>query len=186
MEGLLAILATGALTVIILVAVYREPERNAMDEVVTDHFNSRVEMVEGRKEPRMNIFQKARQGLNLTPGQRAFLKLLEALAVAFLVAATPVVADALSSHGTVVWADALRTALAAGAVAVILSVVKYLKAQGDSPVLSVVEGLGTSLADKLSAEYGLNEAAIEAGIAGDTSDDPPPDDGAPAESAQAA
>lgn len=124
----------------------------------------------------MNIFQKAQQGLNLTPGQRAFLKLLEGLGVAFLVAATPVVADALSSHGTVVWSDALRTALATGAVAVILSIIKYAKAQGDSPLLSVIEGLGTSLATKLTAEYGLNEPVVEAGIDGPQ----PPDDGAPA------
>lgn len=175
-EGLLAILATGALTVGILVMVYREPERNAMDEVVADHFNGCVEMVEGRKEPRMNLFQKAAAGMNLTPGQRAFLKLVEALGVAFLVAAAPVVADALSSHGTVVWSDALRTALAAGAVAVILSIIKYGKAHGDSPLIQPLLGVLQSAADRLTEANGLNEPVIEARI-----DDPqPPDDGAPA------
>lgn len=177
MEAYLAIGVVALLAVLPLMVVYREPAHNALDE--------RVKSTEGI-ETDMNIFQKAAAGVNLTPGQRAFLKLVEGLAVAFLVAAAPVVADALSSHGTVVWSDALRTALAAGAVAVILSIIKYAKAHGDSPLIQPLLGVLQSAADRLTEANGLNEPVIEAEIDG-TSDEPqPPDDGAPAAAQMAA
>lgn len=162
--GLLALVAVMGIAVLPLVAVYRSPVHNALDETVG---------TDGAKRAggnRVNIFQRAQQGLNLTPGERAALKLLEALSVAFLVAAAPIIADALSSHGSVVWGDALRTALAAGAVAVLMAVIKYLKAQGDSPILQPIEGVLQSVADRLSAANGLNEPVIEGEIGADTPD----------------
>ena len=81
----------------------------------------------------VNIFRKSSQGLNLTPAERSFLRLLEGLLAAALVAALPVVADALS-HGAVNWSDVGRAALAAAATAVLLALIKWAKAQGDAPL----------------------------------------------------
>ena len=114
----------------------------------------------------MNLFTKARAGLNLTPAERAQLKFVEALAVAGVVAALPVLADALSTHGAIVWADVLHTGLATGAVAVILALVKYLKAQGDSPLADAAANTlqqiaGTMAADNhLDARYTHIEAPV--------------------------
>ena len=70
--GLLALVAVMGIAVLPLVAVYRSPVHNALDETVG---------TDGAKRAggnRVNIFQRAQQGLNLTPGERAALKLLEA------------------------------------------------------------------------------------------------------------
>lgn len=77
-----------------------------------------------------NIYSRARQRQSLTPGERAFLKLLQGLLCAALVAALPTIAAAFGS-ANVSWSDVIRTALAAGAVAVLLTFAKYLTAQGD-------------------------------------------------------
>src|SRR5690242_4732850 len=82
----------------------------------------------------MNLSQKAAAGFNLTPWERSLLKLGQSLLVAFAVAAAPVVADALSSHGAVDWGATLHNALLLGSMAVASMVVKYFKAQGDSPL----------------------------------------------------
>ena len=81
----------------------------------------------------MSIFGKARAGENLSPAARAFLRLVEGLAATAIVAALPVVSDALS-RGAVDWADVGRAALAAGATAVGLAILKYFKAHGDTPL----------------------------------------------------
>ena len=77
-----------------------------------------------------NIYNRARQRQSLTPGERAFLKLLQGLLCAALVATLPAIAAAFGNTN-VSWSDVLRTALAAGAVAVLLTLAKYLTAQGD-------------------------------------------------------
>jgi len=82
----------------------------------------------------MNLSQKAAAGFNLTPWERSLLKLGQSLLVAFAVAAAPVIADALSSHGAVDWGATLHNALLLGSMAVASMVVKYFKAQGDSPL----------------------------------------------------
>jgi hypothetical protein len=63
------------------------------------------------------------------------LKLIEGLVCTALVAALPIVADALG-HGAVNWADVGRAALAAGATAALLALIKYCKAYGDPPLPS--------------------------------------------------
>lgn len=115
-----------------------------------------------RKEPRsMNLFQKSAAGLNLTPWQRAALKLIEGLAVAFGIAALPVVADALSTHAAVDWTATIHNALLLGAAAVAMALLKYAKAQGDSPLLTAVEGVLSNVAASLTAEAGLNQPVQE-------------------------
>lgn len=84
------------------------------------------------------LFARARAYAPLTPGERALLRLIEGLACAALVAALPIVAGALA-HGPVRWDDVARTALAAAAVAVLLALAKYARAQGDP-------ALGTAIA----------------------------------------
>ncbi|MGH2515039.1 MAG: hypothetical protein ACRDHP_05230, partial [Ktedonobacterales bacterium] len=81
----------------------------------------------------MNIFAKANNNLNLTPAQRAFLKLIEGFFVAGIVAVLPVISQALAAQ-TINWALILRTAAATFSVAALLAVTKYLKAQNDPPL----------------------------------------------------
>jgi hypothetical protein len=81
----------------------------------------------------VRLFMQARTNEPLAPAERALLKLIEGLACAALVAALPIVADALG-HGGVNWADVGRAALAAGATAALLALIKYCKAYGDPPL----------------------------------------------------
>jgi hypothetical protein len=87
-----------------------------------------------------NIFARARAYASLTPAERALLKLIEGLICAALVAALPIVADALS-HGGVDWPAILRAALAAASVAILMALTKYARAQAD-PVLATAAGAG--------------------------------------------
>ncbi len=84
----------------------------------------------------VRLFTLARSNASLAPAERALLKLIEGLACAVLVAALPILADALG-HGAVNWGDVGATALAAGATAALLALIKYCKAYGDPPLPSV-------------------------------------------------
>ena len=98
----------------------------------------------------MNIFSRAAAGLNLTPGERAFLKLVEGLWATALVAALPVVAEALAQR-SVDWTVVLHAALAAAVTAVVLAILKYAKAQGDDPLSSAVASAAQAVATDLQA-----------------------------------
>lgn len=76
------------------------------------------------------LFQAAAAYLPLTPAQRALLKLVEGLLCTALVAALPIVAPILSGQ-SVNWADAGRAALAAAGTAILMAVLKYVKAHAD-------------------------------------------------------
>lgn len=97
-----------------------------------------------------SLLARARAYAPLTPGERALLRLIEGLACAALVAALPVVADALG-HGPVRWDDVARTALAAAAVAVLLALAKYAHAQGDPALGTALEEVATALASSHGA-----------------------------------
>ena len=79
------------------------------------------------------ILTKARRYAPLAPAERALLKLIEGLVCAALVAALPILADALG-RGGVNWSDVGRAALAAGATAALLALLKYCKAHSDPPM----------------------------------------------------
>ena len=81
----------------------------------------------------LRIFTQASSHMQLAPSERALLRLAEGLACTALVAALPIVADALS-QGNINWGDVGRTALAAGATAALLALIKYCKAFGDPPL----------------------------------------------------
>ncbi len=100
-----------------------------------------------------SLFGRARARAPLTPVERALLRLIEGLACAALVAALPVVADALG-HGAVHWDDVGRTALAAAAVAVLLALAKYARAQGDPALGTAIEEVASALAQPQRASSG--------------------------------
>lgn len=79
------------------------------------------------------LWRRARAYAALTPGERALLRLAEGLLCAGLVAALPIVADALG-HQPINWGDLGRAALAAAATAMLLALNKYLRAHGDPPL----------------------------------------------------
>ena len=90
-----------------------------------------------------NIFARARAYASLTPAERALLKLIEGLICAALVAALPIVAEALS-RGGVDWPAIMRAALAAASVAVLMALTKYARAQAD-PALASATGAGDAV-----------------------------------------
>lgn len=87
-----------------------------------------------------NIFARARAYASLTPAERALLKLVEGLICAALVAALPIVAEALG-RGGVDWPAIVRAALAAASVAILMALTKYARAQAD-PDLATATGVG--------------------------------------------
>lgn len=93
------------------------------------------------------LWRRARRHEPLTPGERAFLRLIEGLVCAALVATLPVVADALGSAG-VNWTDVGRAALAAAAVAVLLALAKYARAQGDPALGDALGAMSGVLGEK--------------------------------------
>jgi hypothetical protein len=80
----------------------------------------------------IHLLQRARARAALTPAERALLRLLEGLLCAALVAAAPIIAQALGQQ-SVNWGDVGRAALAAVATAILLALAKYARAQGDTP-----------------------------------------------------
>ena len=86
-----------------------------------------------------DLLGRARAGMALTPAERALLRLAEGLLCAGLVAAAPVIAQALGRQG-VIWGDVARAALAAGATAILLALAKYARAQGDPPLAAPPDG----------------------------------------------
>lgn len=87
-----------------------------------------------------NLLRRARAHATLTPGERALLRLGEGLLCAGLVAALPVVAEALARQ-SVDWSAVGRAALAAAATAILLALNKYLNAHSDPPL---TEGAASS------------------------------------------
>jgi hypothetical protein len=82
-----------------------------------------------------SLWGRARAYAALTPGERALLRLAEGLLCAGLVAALPIIADALSQQ-PVNWSDLGRAALAAATTAMLLALNKYLRAHGDPPIVA--------------------------------------------------
>ena len=106
-----------------------------------------------------NLYSRAANYQSLTPFERALLRLVEGLVCTALVAALPIVANALAST-SIDWGNVLRAALAAGAVAVLLALVKYARAHAD-PVLA-------GALDELMAALSADVASTSANSANDT------------------
>ncbi len=80
-----------------------------------------------------SLWRRAQAYTALTPGERALLRLVEGLVCAGIVAALPIIADALGRQA-VNWSDVGRAALAAALTAILLALNKYLRAQNDPPL----------------------------------------------------
>ena len=96
----------------------------------------------------VSLLARARAYDMLTPGERAFLKLVEGLFCAALVAALPIVAGALGA-GNIQWGEIGREALAA-----LLALGKYARAHGDPTLANALDSAGQDAA----AQPGVNHA----------------------------
>ena len=102
----------------------------------------------------MNVFAQARNNFNLAPRQRAFLKLGEGVIVAGIVAALPIISQALAAQ-SIDWSLVLRTAAATFSVAVLLAITKYLKAQNDPPLTTVATTIAQSVVSDIPRWAGI-------------------------------
>jgi hypothetical protein len=84
----------------------------------------------------MSLFARARAYLNLTPGERAFLKLLGGIAGTAVVAAILAAAQVLAGTppNQVSWQVVLHVAAGAFLAALWTALAKYYKAYGDPPL----------------------------------------------------
>ena len=99
----------------------------------------------------MNLFQKANARLNLTPGERAILKLLQSLGfagVTAVVAAVPAILAYMNGQQQVTWGLLLLVAgifihgfMAAWA--------KYTSAKGDAPLTAAITSADVAIQQRL-------------------------------------
>jgi hypothetical protein len=120
----------------------------------------------------MNVFAKAQNNLNLTPGERAVLKLVEGFVVAGIVAALPVISQALAAQ-SINWAQMFRTAAATCSVAALLAVIKYLKAQNDPPLSTVATAIAQTAVTEIPRWAGVPSFDVTPTAAADDAANPP-------------
>ena len=106
----------------------------------------------------MNIFQRAHAGLNLSPEERAFLKVVQGFAIVALVAAAGTLATVVSNGAT--FHDAVLAVAVSAGVATLLAVAKYFSANGQ-PALGAAIG---TIAGDLNARYGVPAAKVEPAV----------------------
>src|SRR5260221_8592327 len=92
----------------------------------------------------MNIFSKARAGLNLTPAERALVKLVQGWIIAGLISAAVTFITAVS-HPRPDWANVLRVSAGAFAVAALIAAHKYSTAHLDPPLAAAVDAAAPRL-----------------------------------------
>lgn len=102
--------------------------------------------------------QRARAKLPLTPGERAWLKLAEGLALTAVLAALVTAGHALEGSGPVDWQRVGFAAGVAALVAVLNALAKYFTAQGDAPLADAL----TLLASEAAARGETSTASIPA------------------------
>lgn len=113
----------------------------------------------------MNIFQRAHAGLNLSPEERAFLKLVQGFVITGLVAALGTLATVVSNGATL--HDAVIATIVAFAVGVILAAAKYFSANGQAPLATVLQGVADSI------EHQFEPTPLKRPISGGSNDAPP-------------
>lgn len=79
------------------------------------------------------MFRRAFAGLNLTPFERAIMKLLQLLLIAAVIAALPIVSAALNQQNPD-WNNVIHTAIAAVSMAVAGAFWKWFSAHLDTPL----------------------------------------------------
>ena len=79
----------------------------------------------------MNLIARALAGLPLAPVERAVLRLGEGLVAAGLVAAAPIVSQALADPTHINYGGTVQAAVGAASTAILLALLKYVSAKGD-------------------------------------------------------
>ena len=96
-----------------------------------------------------SILARARRYQSLTPGERAFLRLVEGLAFVALVGAGTACAQYLAGPaagiGAIDWAVVAQVCAAGAAVAVLMALAKYFKAHGDPALADALSVLGAGV-----------------------------------------
>lgn len=99
----------------------------------------------------MNLFSRAAAGLNLTPGERAFLKLLASFGdagVAAVLAAGPAILAYLSGQQAITWASVAFVA-AFFVHGFMVAWRKYASAKGDAPLASDIDAADSAVQQAL-------------------------------------
>lgn len=86
----------------------------------------------------MDIFTRAYNGLNLSPGERAFLKVFQSLLYTAFIAGLLAVYTLLSGSNTPDWGKVFYTGLGAVVVSFLQGLSKYFTAQNDPPLATVI------------------------------------------------
>lgn len=96
----------------------------------------------------MNLFSQAAQGLNLTPGQRAALKIIKGLIVSAVGAGLAAVAQLLSAGGVIDWQKVIVVGGVAFGTSLAFALDKYWTAQGDTPLAVLAGEVGQMIETK--------------------------------------
>lgn len=99
----------------------------------------------------MNIFQKAFAGVNLTPGERALLKLLQGFATAGVVSlllAVPAVLSAKAGDPAITTAS-VGVMVGAFVHGFLAAWQKYVSAKGDAPLAGAISAVDTAVGARL-------------------------------------
>ncbi len=92
----------------------------------------------------MSIFAKARAGLNLTPAERAFLKLVEGWVIAGALSALVAFVTAVTQPNPN-WRVVLAITATAFVTATAFAALKYVKAHADPPLAAAVDAAAARL-----------------------------------------
>lgn len=96
----------------------------------------------------MNIFQKAAQGLNLTPGERAFLKLCKSWGIT-AIGSGLVIGGQYLAVGSVDWQRILLASGGTALLSVLHALDKYATAHGDTPLALADEAAMSQVQQRL-------------------------------------
>jgi hypothetical protein len=102
----------------------------------------------------MNLFQKAAARLNLTPTERAILKLIESLIYVAGFNVIVAAAQYIENNQQINWAFMLKLVIAQAILAVVMALSKYFKAQGDPAIAAAIDSEEQNLAK--NAPAGVN------------------------------
>lgn len=112
----------------------------------------------------MNIFQKAFAGLNLTPAERAWLKLLQSFASAGIVSlllAVPAVLSAKAGEPSITVAS-IGVMVGAFVHGFLMAWQKYVSAKGDAPLADAIGAVDSAAQQALDARYTHVEPPVPA------------------------
>ena len=99
----------------------------------------------------MNVFSSAANGLSLTPGQRAFLKIVKGFVVSAVAAGLTAVAQLLSAGSAVDWQKVAVVGGVAFGTSLAFALDKYWTAQGDAPLGTLAGEVGQMIETKAGA-----------------------------------